>query len=177
MKEPFYRRLPVLIAVSACGFAGLRATDIPLTSIEELARRAEVVVRGSVTSMEAMRDGEGRPYTRLELAVTETWKGSATNRLWVVQGSAVLGQRQIRVLGEPEFRLGEEAVVFAVFNPAGEAVTLDLARGKFSVKTNAANGRLTAVSDGAKVAGGVALPGQAPVALDELKQRVKDSLR
>lgn len=173
MKTPFARRLPHLIALTACGFASLRATDIPLTPIEELARRAEVVVRGSVASIEALRDGEGRPFTRLELTVAETWKGPSTNRLTVVQGSAVLGQRQVRVLGEPEFRLGEDAVVFAVFNPAGEAVTLDLARGKFTVRTNATTGQLTALSDGAKVSGGVALPGQAPVSLAELRERVK----
>jgi hypothetical protein len=173
MKTPFTHRLPHLIALLAFGFASLRATDIPLTSIEELARRADVVVRGSVASIEAMRDGEGRPYTRLELTVSETWKGPSTNRLTVVQGGSVLGRRQVRVLGEPEFRLGEDAVVFAVFNPDGEAVTLDLARGKFSVRTNAATGRITAMSDGAKVSGGAALPGQTPVALDELRQRVK----
>jgi len=173
MKTPFFRRLTLPIALLAFGFASLRATDIPLTSIEELARRADVVVRGSVASIEALRDGEGRPYTRLGLTVAETWKGPSTNRLTVVQGSTVLGRRQVRVLGEPEFRLGEDAVVFAVFNPAGEAVTLDLARGKFSVRTNAATGNITAMSDGARVSGGVALPGQAPVALDELRQRVK----
>ena len=150
------------------------ASDLPLTSIEELAKRADLVVHGRVESLEARRDDSGRPFTRVELDVTETWKGAVTNRLVVVQGSAVLGGRQVRVLGEPEFRLGEQVVLFGVFNPRGEAVTLDLARGKFSVSTNATTQAISAMSDGARVAGGVALPGQAPVALAELERRIRE---
>jgi hypothetical protein len=149
-------------------------SEIPLTPIEELARRAEIVARGRVASLEARRDDTGRAFTRVELDVMETWKGPETNRLVVVQGSAVLGSRQVRVLGEPVFRLGEAVVLFGVFNPRGEAVTLDLARGKFSVTTNTRSLALVATSDGARVAGGVALPGQAPVELTELKRRVQE---
>lgn len=177
MRELFHHHLPVLTALGVIGAVTLFATDIPLTPIDDLARRADVVIRGSVASIEARRDGEGRPHARIEVSVAETWKGSPTNRLTVVQGSTILGQKQVRVLGEPEFRLGEDLVLFAVFNPAGEAVTLDLARGKFAVTTNSTTGALTAASDGAKAAGGIALPGQAPVALDELKLRVKDTRR
>lgn len=159
--------------VLALSVAGLTsgATDVPMTSIEELARRADVVVHGRVESLEARRDESGRAFTRVELGVAETWKGVATNRLMVVQGSAVLGDRQVRVLGEPKFRLGEQVVVFGVFNPQGEAVTLDLARGKFSVTTNATSRAVVARSDGARAAGGVAFPGQAPVELAELRRR------
>ncbi len=164
-------------AVLALSVAGLTAgaTDVPLTSVEELARRADVVVHGRVESLEARRDESGRAFTCVELGVTETWRGAATNRLVVVQGSAVLGDRQVRVLGEPQFRLGEQLVLFGVFNPQGEAVTLDLARGKFSVTTNTVTRTLVARSDGARVAGGMALPGQAPVELAELRRRCKEA--
>lgn len=149
-------------------------SGVPLTSVEDLAARADIVVRGRVESLEARRDDTGRAFTRVELEVAETWKGAATNRLTVVQGSAVLGARQVRVLGEPEFRLGEQVVLFGVFNPRGEAVTIDLGRGKFAVTTNALTKAVTAVSDGARVAGGVALPGQAPVELAELERRIRE---
>lgn len=167
----FQTAVALALAV-AC--ASALASDVPLTSIEELARRADIVVHGRVESLEARRDDSGRAFTRMELEVAETWKGAVTNRLTVVQGSAVLGARQVRVLGEPEFRLGEQVVLFGVFNPRGEAVTLDLARGKFSVTTNAVTQAVTAVSDGARVAGGVALPGQAPVELAELERRIRE---
>jgi hypothetical protein len=163
----------------ALGLAGqvARATDIPLTSVEDLSRRADVVVHGTVVSLEAKQDDGGQPRTEIALSVNETWKGAPTNRLMVVQGSSVLGRRQVRVLGEPEFRLGQELVLFAVFNPRGEAVTLDLARGKFTLKTNAVSKALEATSDGARVSGGVALPGQAPMELGELHRRVREAMR
>jgi hypothetical protein len=167
------------VALVALGLAGsvARATDIPLTSVEELSRRADVVVRGTVLSLEAKQDDGGQPRTEIALSVTETWKGAPTNRLTVVQGSSVLGRRQVRVLGEPEFRLGQELVLFAVFNPRGEAVTLDLGRGKFTLKTNAVSKAVEAASDGARVSGGVALPGQAPTELGELHRRVREAIR
>ena len=88
------------VAFVALGLAGsvARATDIPLTSVEELSRRADVVVRGTVLSLEAKQDDGGQPRTEIALSVTETWKGTPTNRLTVVQGSSVLGRRQVRVL-------------------------------------------------------------------------------
>ncbi len=164
------------VALGLVGHAA-QAADIPLTSVDELARRADLVVRGTVTSLEARQDAGGAPRTVIELAVGETWKGTPTNRLTVVQGSSVLGRRQVRVLGEPEFRLGEELVLFAVFNPQGEAVTLDLARGKFTLKTNAVSKAVEAASDGARVSGGTALPGQAPVEIRELHRRVREAGR
>lgn len=164
------------MALGLVGYAA-QAADIPLTPVEELARRADVVVRGTVTSLEARQDAGGAPRTEIELTVGETWKGALTNRLTVVQGSSVLGRRQVRVLGEPEFRLGEELVLFAVLNPRGEAVTLDLARGKFTLKTNPVSNAVEAASDGARVRGGVALPGQAPVEIGELHRRVREAAR
>ncbi len=163
------------LTVMAVAGRSAGATDIPLTPVSELARRADLVVRGTVVSLEARRDPGGHLRTEVGLEVAESWKGMATNRLTVVQGSAVLGERQVKVVGEPEFRLGEQLVLFAVFNPLGEAVTLDLARGKFAVKTNPVTQRVVATSDGARVQGGVALPGQAPVEVSELRRQVREA--
>lgn len=166
-----------------CGLAWLvgaglgHATDVPLTPVDELARRADVVVRGRVVSLEATRDAEKRPFTRIEFDVLAVWKGPATNRLAVVQASSPLGPRPVQVPGEPQFRLGEDVVVFAVRNPRGELVTLDLARGKFSVRTNAVSGAVEAANDGARSAAGYGLPGRVPVPLERLTQQVKDTLK
>lgn len=154
--------------------SAVSASDVPLTPVEELARRAGDVVRGRVVSLEATRDEKGRPFTRVELDVAECWKGAATNQLTVVLASSSLGPRWVKVVGEPEFRLGEEVVVFAMRNPRGEAVTLDLARGRFVVTTNAVTGRLEAANQPVK--GGSAMPGRVPLPLAELKRRVQEAL-
>lgn len=153
----------------------LRATDVPLTPVDNLARRADDIVHGRVTTLEASRDDTGRPFTRVELDVLATWKGMATNRFSLVQASSALGPRPVKVLGEPEFRLGEEVIVFTVRNPRGESVTLDLARGKFGVTTNQATGVVEAANTGLKQATGYSLPGRAPVPLKELGRQVREA--
>jgi hypothetical protein len=66
-----------------------------------------------------------------------------------------------------------------VRNPAGEAVTLDLAQGKFSVSTEAAtrvrqvsNGVFGGPSDG----NGPRMPQQVPLSLEALQTRVREAL-
>ncbi len=151
--------------------------DAPVpVPVEELARRADWVVHGRVASLEASRDAEGRIFTRVELEQTEIWKGLATNHFSIVFGNAVLGDRWTKVVGGPEFRLGEEVVVFAIRNPNGDAVTLDLAQGKFTVREVKDGPKL--VSNGVLSDAGVTtsyrLPTQVPLSLDELKRRVDE---
>jgi hypothetical protein len=150
--------------------------DVPApVPVEDLARRADTVVHGRVASLEASQDAEGRVFTRVELEAAEIWKGPATNRFSLVLGSGVLGRRWTKVVGEPEFRLGEEVVVFTVRNPQGDAVTLDLARGKFAVQVTGDGRKL--LSNGVfgrpVEAAGYRLPTQVPLPLEELKRRVE----
>lgn len=147
--------------------------------VADLARRADAVVHGRVASFEASRDAEGRVFTRVELEAAEVWKGAATNRFSLVLGSGVLGERWVKVVGEPEFRLGEEVVVFTVRNPHGDAVTLDLAQGKFSVRETKDGRKLTSngALGGTENAAGYRLPTLMPLPLAELKRRVGEAGR
>ena len=144
--------------------------------VEDLAKRADAIVHGKVASLECARDGAGHMFTRVELDVSSVWKGAATNRFALVLAGGVLGDRKVSVVGQPEYRLGEEVVVFTARNPQGEAVTLDLAQGKFTVENNPEAG-LKRVSNG--VLGGPAakagyrLPTQVPLGLAELRRRVE----
>jgi len=147
--------------------------------VEELARRAETVVHGRVESVETLLTPAGRRLTRVEVTPVEIWKGSATNRLGVVLASGVLGEHWVKVVGEPEYRPGEEVVVFAVVNEFGEAVTLNLSQGKFAVT---AAGPEKFVSNG--LLGG-SPSGQSgarprhllPLRLESLRDRVREAIR
>lgn len=134
------------------------------------------MVHGKVASLEATRDAEGRLFTRVELEEAETWKGPATNHFSLVFGNAVLGQRWTKVVGGPEFRLGEEVVVFTVRNPHGDAVTLDLAQGKFTVRETGDGRKLLSngVLGDSGTTAGYRLPTQVPLLLEELKRRVAE---
>ncbi len=160
------------------GLAGLglaaQATQGPPTPVEELVRRAEFVIHGRVESVETLEAPVGRRFTRVELSPIEVWKGGATNRLGLVLASGVLGERWVKVVGEPEYRPGEEVVVFTVPNDRGEAVTLDLSQGKFAV-TGSGNAKLASngMIGGTPEPGRVRLPHQVPLSLEALRERVR----
>lgn len=118
-----------------------RATRFAVMNVEQLAAAAELVVWGRVKTVEALADGRGGIFTRTALDPLETWKGSRPNGpLEVVAAGGVLGDRSVAVLGQPEYAIGDEAVLFLVRNPAGEWVTVGLAQGYFAVRRDRPGG-------------------------------------
>lgn len=156
---------------------GVQATQQGPVAVEDMARQAQWIVHGTVESVETLQTSSGRRLTRVELVELEIWKGSSTNRLGVVLASGVLGERWVKVVGEPEYRPGEEVVVFARDNDWGEAVTLNLAQGKFAVE-DAGKGKWVSngVLGGSPNAGGVRMPHQVPLRLESLQERVQTAL-
>ncbi|WCJ58510.1 hypothetical protein NXS98_12360 [Fontisphaera persica] len=156
---------------------------LPL-SIEELAAQAQLVVQGTVLSRACQQDEAGRIYTRVELQVKEVWKGQlAETRLTLVHGGGVVGEKRTVVTGQAELAVGEEVVVFLVFNARGEAVLVGLRQGAFHVQTPAAGGEAQAGNGFAhapRLPSGAAglMPQTAPprtwVPLSELRRRVKE---
>lgn len=132
-------------------------------------------------SKSCQRDDAGRIYTKVELEVTETWKGAASaKKLTVVQGGGTLGEERVVVSGQVAYSLGEDIVAFLRFNARHEAVTVGLAQGKFSVAKDPSNGQLLARNpfDGSSPRERVNLQtnfaGPAPrLSLAELRERVK----
>lgn len=146
------------------GFSSLDATQIPSFSLRSITERADRVVHGRVESIETVKGGDGRLRTRVDVSVNDTWKGPAEPRVTVVQASGVLGERWVRVVGEPEFRPGEEVVLFLVRTPAGDWVVAPLSQGKFSVTRDA---------EGVRVGNGIlGVGGAKPMGLQALREEV-----
>jgi len=103
-------------------------------AVEEIAREANLVLHGVVAAKTCVRDPDGRIVTRLQLQVTETWKGTLqTNSLTIVHGGGQVGRIRSEVSGQVEYVVREEVVVFLMLNQRGEGVTIGLAQGKFHV--------------------------------------------
>lgn len=148
---------------------GIANEAIPM-SVVQLTQRAELVVRGKVEGKSVLRDGEGRIYTEVKLAVTEVWKGDPKKPLVrVVHGGGILGEQKVTALGQVAYEVGEEVVGFFVWNQRGEAVTLSMSQGKFLLK-RAEAGKVEVSNP---FHGGKAKA----LMLDDLKTRVKESLR
>lgn len=160
----------------------LQATLFVPLSVEQLTEQSQLIVRGTVLGKSCQRDAAGRVFTKVELKVAEAWKGTVSGaRLTVVHGGGILGDRKVVVVGQVDYRIGEEVVAFLVLNQRGEAVTLGLAQGKFHVWTDPATGkkRVQNLFHGAGEEGhsGAQLQnvdGDAqPLTLDALKRRVQ----
>ena len=134
--KPLLLHLRTAVGI-ACIFlaaaASIAAQFIP-RSVEELTTEATCVVHGRVEAVEVLAGSDGAPFTRVELAVESTWKGSSTPRIVVTQAGGTLGSRRVVVSGEATYLPGEEVVAFLVANPRGEWLTCGMAQGKFSVR-------------------------------------------
>ena len=124
---------PLLLALCLIP-AELSAILMRPLPIAELSQKADLVVLGTVQSKSSHRDAEGRIYTKIELQVSETWKGTRSDAsLTIYQGGGTVGNERVEVSGEAEYGIGEEVVAFLVLNPRGQPITLALAQGKFHV--------------------------------------------
>jgi hypothetical protein len=178
----------------------VNAAGIRPVPIEMLAAKADWIVHGRVQSLESHRSAPLGITTVIELEVTETWKGVATNRIILSVAGGVLGNRRMVVTGQPEFRVGEEAIWFLMRNDRGEGVLLELSQGKFEVHRDSEKRALVSngiygspkkspssptaptidTSTNANTArvppGTIVIPHQLPLTLTELKRRVLSSL-
>jgi hypothetical protein len=127
-------RLLLSIAVLFALPAALFATLMRPLSLEELRDKAQLILQGTVLSKTVERESDGQIMTRVELAVTETWKGKAAPAKYtIIQAGGVLGDEITSVSGQEQYDVGEEVIAFLVLNTRGEGVTLGLSQGKFHI--------------------------------------------
>ena len=126
------RRVLALLLLGAAAGPAVAATFVA-TSVEEVTRSADAVVRGRVLSANGRLSRDGRRVvTDVEIAVDHVWKGDPgpTVRLVVPGGST--GQVAMHVDAAPTFAPGEEVVVFLARR--GERWTvMGLSLGKYRV--------------------------------------------
>lgn len=116
-----------------------RATVMREVPLDELITSADVVVLGTVVESEVVLEDRGlgpQPETRTTIAVREVLRGSAGERVVVRELGGVTQALAYRIDGIPEYRVGEEVVVFLVRHPevGGEHRTLAMAQGRFVVE-------------------------------------------
>jgi hypothetical protein len=167
MRRPL--ALAALLAAAASGRAA--AATFAATSVEEVARTSDAVVRGRVAGTAARATKDGRIVTEVEIAVGEAWKGAPEPTVRVVVPGGRLPGVAMRVDAAPTFSEGEDVVVF--LSRGGRAWYVNgLALGKFRV----AGGEARPASAGAAVLPRALAAGErrvGPMPLAELERRVR----
>jgi hypothetical protein len=127
------RRL-VVIAMLVAVPAVLRATVLVPIEFRELVTVASTIVRGRVVDVRAQWvDGRRAIDTVLTVEADEYFKGGPGATIFVRVPGGEMGRYRTVFVGAPEFRRGDEVVLFLRGDPARGAVIVGLSQGAFRV--------------------------------------------
>lgn len=144
------------------------------TTVEEVARTADAVVRGRVERQASRWSRDGRRIlTDVDVVVDSAWKGAPPRRVRVTVSGGRVGRIAQRVDAAPAFEDGEDVVIFLARRGTGWRVA-GLALGKFRVDGGTARPSIEGVTFAPRPRpAGERLVGELPVA--ELERRVREA--
>jgi hypothetical protein len=128
----------LLLAVVSVAFAA-RATTLERMGLGQLAQAADMVVRARCASSSG-RWENGTIWTFSEFDVTERFKGSSPARIQVRSPGGRVGHVSTRVEEAPEFRPGDEAVLFLEAASDGSYGVNTWAEGTFRIRKGSGAG-------------------------------------
>ena len=164
----------VLLGARSASASLVVAMDLP-TMVE---RADHVAVVDVMSVKSAWDDRHERILTTIDLAVVESWKGTATpaSHVSLVQKGGTVGDTTMTVFGMSRFTQGERALVFLA-GPLDHARVVGMSQGKRIVKKDVATGRwMVNVPDRAGAAFVRPNPG-APSPVFETRARTIEDLR
>jgi PKD repeat protein len=127
------------------------ATTIVMPTDAQLADKAALIVSGTVVSTTPV-DRDGAVWTETKVAVTRTFKGSASETITIREPGGIYGDRITKVFGAAEFAEGEHVLLFLrPSNDGGVYRVVDLFAGKFGERTTLDGRRLWARASDAEV--------------------------
>jgi matrixin/List-Bact-rpt repeat protein/S-layer family protein len=135
----------VLLTLIALGTSADASVVVPLAD-DELIAGADVIVLGRVTRITSHEDESGDISTYITLSIDEVLKGA----LWgtevtIREAGGLVGDRQAWVSANPEFVVGERALLFMDQRHDGTLRTYHFYMGKFTIVTDPASGDAVAL--------------------------------
>ncbi len=116
-----------------------RASVVLPANVEELARRAEHIVRGTVLSSAASWTPDGKQIVTItRISVDRALKGRGPAVVEVRTPGGAVGDLAQKVVGAPEFAPGEQVIVFLRrYGGSGRYGVEGFGQGKFTVEPQA----------------------------------------
>jgi hypothetical protein len=133
-------RLALLALLLAASMAlPAQATVMQLLAVEDLTRRSSDVIVGQVQASETeWNAAHTRIYTRIQLRIDETLKGSLT-RSQIVTVTQLGGEKdgiRLDYAGRPTFTVGESVVLFTTRAKNNDLIVVGLKQGKMNLIGN-----------------------------------------
>jgi hypothetical protein len=137
----------VLSAVLVIGFQHiLYATTVRRMNFDDLVARADTIVVGQVIDSRAYWASDRKLIlTSYTVEVAESIKGNAAHTITVTAVGGRVGNTILHVSGMPEFRAGENAIVFLERSGAYTTV-VGLSQGKFTISNGEVSNSISGLS-------------------------------
>lgn len=144
--QGFFRLFVLLVCLFGFAQAGL-ATSVIVPTDENLAIEARAIVRGKVTAVSCSFDQiRDNVFTYVTLRVSDVIKGHITNRRIVIkQFGGEMSDNATIVYGSPQFKLGEEVILFLDTWQDGSLRVYQMFLGKVSLITDPNTGRASVI--------------------------------
>jgi len=124
----------VVGCISVASPPAAATTMIELTT-HQLVDASTAIVRGVITEVWAEEDSNGVVWTRAQVEVTQTLKGDANKKAYIVeQMGGGFGGNNTQVAGTARFSVGENALFFLETLGNGRITTVGLSQGKFTTR-------------------------------------------
>ncbi len=131
------------LALLVLGAASIQADATTLSSLTEnqMTDASDLVVRGSINEVWTERDDLGRIWTRVQIEVDRTLKGTAVDSVLVSQMGGVYANDYQPMHGAPRFDVGEEGYFFLEHLEAGYTGVVGWWQGKYTVRVDPDTGQ------------------------------------
>lgn len=156
----------IALPVFVLGVCAVTSASVVKMSLEDLTRKAGLIVTGRVVATGDVHTDEG-PRIRTTIAVTERIKGDCSDTLVISQPGGRAGQVEMAVAETVPFDKDEEALLFLWSHSSGEYRVLGSTQGKMTIETGANGDRFVYLppESGQKT--------QTKMALSECIQRIR----
>ena len=133
-----------------------QATTVIAPDFDSLVNQAEYIVRGTVKSVKSVwreKPGQKAIITFVEIEVAETITGTPPKPLILEMLGGQIGEDRLVVEGAPEFKVGEEHIVFVRGNGRTFSPLVGVMHGQYPIKKDPKTGKaFVARSDGSPLA-------------------------
>jgi hypothetical protein len=173
------RNLIGLVLTVAVLAAPAFATTVAKLNLEQLVKRADLIVQGQVQSVYSQWDEDRRlVFTYVSIRVDESIKGGSRQSILIRQVGGTAGTIRMSVAGVPEFKSGEMAIVFLKHQDDATFQVVGMSQGLFEIVEDYAVSNVFGVDLFDSKTGEITHPligGRAP--LEQLKTNIRELLQ
>jgi hypothetical protein len=135
-----FKSIVLLAGLMVCAGSASSTTYV-LPDDDDLIVGARAIITGKVLSVGSRLDEQDRIYTYITIRVQEVLKGQISQRRIVLkQAGGQVGHRGSIIFGTPEFKTGEQALLYLGTWPDGSLRVHQLMLGKFSITVDPQTG-------------------------------------